>query len=386
MIERILSDQGVNFESKLLKQLCILLGTDKLHTTTYHPAGNGVTERLNKPIKPTLAKFVSAAHDDWDTFLPMALSAYNNSYHSTIKMTPYEAQFGRPSTQISDVIMHNQLPHDTKPSDVNDFTLQLRRSAEHISRMVQENTAQAQDKQKRSYDKFVKNNAQFHVGDTVKITSFRHRIGLSKSFEPKFAGPYSIGERVNDLTYKLQSPVLRPEVVHYNRMLKFHLRPTTSSPPSMPIPQPLHPLPRLDYGASIVVRRSVRLNPVPAAPPLITPATPAPDQAVVAHVDTEAAVEIADEAAAAVELADEKAAAVVPAEANVDAQDERLSIESLPVVSEPVTVTLANHPDLMLKGKPAAACPNCGQICEKKIGLTTHLRSCQTKLTPTTQP
>ena len=55
MVEQILSDQGVNFESHLFKHLCILLGTNKLHTTSYHPMCNGITERPNKTIKPNLA-------------------------------------------------------------------------------------------------------------------------------------------------------------------------------------------------------------------------------------------------------------------------------------------------------------------------------------------
>ncbi len=41
MIEKLLSDQGVNFESNLIKHLCILLGTEELHTSTYHASGNG---------------------------------------------------------------------------------------------------------------------------------------------------------------------------------------------------------------------------------------------------------------------------------------------------------------------------------------------------------
>ena len=59
MVEQVLSDQGVNFESNLLKHLCILLDTDKLHTSTYHVSGNGITGRLNKSIKPNIAKYVN---------------------------------------------------------------------------------------------------------------------------------------------------------------------------------------------------------------------------------------------------------------------------------------------------------------------------------------
>ena len=56
MVEKSLTDQGVNFESNMLKHLCILLNTKKLHTSAYHASGTGITERLNKSIKPNLEK------------------------------------------------------------------------------------------------------------------------------------------------------------------------------------------------------------------------------------------------------------------------------------------------------------------------------------------
>ena len=224
MMEKLLADQGVNFESNLLKQLCILLGTDKLHTSTYHAAGNGITERVNKVVKPNIAKYVNDDHDDWDLFLQMAISAYNNSYHSTIKMTPYEAQFGRKPVIVAEVIMNNQLPADTRIKDISEFTVALRRSAEYISEIIRENTINAQAKQKFFYDRFVKDRAQFHVGDIVKINNYRSRIDHSKAFEPKFLGPYKITKILGELNYQLESSTLPRQIVHYNRMTHFHVR------------------------------------------------------------------------------------------------------------------------------------------------------------------
>ena len=37
----IISDQGRNFESKLIVELCEMSGVKKLHTTPYHPQSNG---------------------------------------------------------------------------------------------------------------------------------------------------------------------------------------------------------------------------------------------------------------------------------------------------------------------------------------------------------
>jgi uncharacterized protein (UPF0305 family) len=80
-------------------------------------------------------------------------------------MTPYEAQFGRKPVIVAEVIMNNQLPADTRIKDISEFTVALRRSAEYISEIIRENTINAQAKQKFFYDRFVKDRAQFHVGD-----------------------------------------------------------------------------------------------------------------------------------------------------------------------------------------------------------------------------
>ena len=224
MVEQVLSDQGVNFESKLIKQLCALIGTDKLHTSTYHPAGNGITERLNRTIKPSIAKLVNDDHDDWDMFLPMVISSYNNSFHDSIKMSPYEAQFGRPPVLVHDVINGNHLPTNTKLRDISEYVTALRRSANHIAEVLRANTAAAQARQKSYYDRFTHSNATFEVGDFVKINNCRRHIGQSKAFEPKFVGPYKIAKKLGDLNYLIQSPTLRPEIVHYNRLSHYRIR------------------------------------------------------------------------------------------------------------------------------------------------------------------
>lgn len=55
--ERFRTDQGPGFESRLIKELCELTGTEKTHTAPYHPRGNPV-ERFNRTF---LSMFTSVS-------------------------------------------------------------------------------------------------------------------------------------------------------------------------------------------------------------------------------------------------------------------------------------------------------------------------------------
>jgi hypothetical protein len=170
MVEVILSDQAKNFEADLFKHLCILLGAHKIRSSPYHAAGNGITERVNKVIKPALDKFVEDAGLDWDIYLHIAINAYNTSYHSSLGLTPFEAHFGRPAVTVADVILNNRLPVGTDPKRLHEFTLSTFERAEQIRRQLLVHKESAQATYKAQYDKHVSFKPdQYHSGSLVKI-------------------------------------------------------------------------------------------------------------------------------------------------------------------------------------------------------------------------
>ena len=75
----ILSDNGVQFCSKLSVAILKLLRVRKIATSAYHPSGNGGVERVNHTMAQMLAMVVNERQDGWDTHLPHVEFAYNNS-------------------------------------------------------------------------------------------------------------------------------------------------------------------------------------------------------------------------------------------------------------------------------------------------------------------
>ena len=70
----LLSDQGSQFTSKVMGELCKCFGIDKIVATTYFPRSNGVVERLHG-ILVSLIKKTMASELDWPTQIPLALYA-----------------------------------------------------------------------------------------------------------------------------------------------------------------------------------------------------------------------------------------------------------------------------------------------------------------------
>ena len=60
------SDQGREFENKVIQELCLLCGSHKTRTTPYHPESDGLVERFNRTLLMMLAMFAGENRDDWD--------------------------------------------------------------------------------------------------------------------------------------------------------------------------------------------------------------------------------------------------------------------------------------------------------------------------------
>jgi hypothetical protein len=88
--KKIVSDRG-RFWQKLHESMDTKLN----FSLAYHPQIDGQIERTNKILEDMLRACALKHGGRWDKSLPYAEFAYNNSYHSSLKMAPFEALYGR---------------------------------------------------------------------------------------------------------------------------------------------------------------------------------------------------------------------------------------------------------------------------------------------------
>jgi len=64
-------------------------------SSAYHPQTDGQSERTIQSLEDLLRTCVLDHLGVWDEMLPLVEFTYNNSYHTSIGMAPYEALYGR---------------------------------------------------------------------------------------------------------------------------------------------------------------------------------------------------------------------------------------------------------------------------------------------------
>ena len=91
----IVSDRDPKFTSNFWKELFNGFGTNLNFSTAYHPESYGQIERVNQVIEDMLRMYVMDKPSKWEDYLHLVEYAYNNGYQASLKMSPFEALYGR---------------------------------------------------------------------------------------------------------------------------------------------------------------------------------------------------------------------------------------------------------------------------------------------------
>jgi hypothetical protein len=95
ILKTIVSDRDLKFTSNLWKGLFKGLGMNMNFSTMYHLESDGQTERVNRVIEDIMRMYVMDKPSRWEDYLHLVEFAYNNGYHASLKMSPFEELYGR---------------------------------------------------------------------------------------------------------------------------------------------------------------------------------------------------------------------------------------------------------------------------------------------------
>ncbi|RXN17163.1 Retrovirus-related Pol polyprotein from transposon 412 [Labeo rohita] len=169
--EKLLSDQGPDFESRIIKELCELIGTQKVRTTPYHPRGNPV-ERFNRTLLNMLGTLENRKKNQWQNYVKPLVHAYNCTKNEVTGFTPYELMFGRQPRLPIDLALG--LPINHQPGSHSQYVNNLRSQLQESYRLATESAKKTADRNRTRFDKHVVNST-LKEGDRVLVRNVRLR-------------------------------------------------------------------------------------------------------------------------------------------------------------------------------------------------------------------
>ena len=180
-----MSDQGRNFESELISELCKHAKVEKVHTTPYYPMTNGQCERFNSTLCNILGTLPEKEKADKKSHLGSMTHAYNCTKHPSTTYSPYYLMFGRQPRLPIDYEMG--LPIDVLGDTCSKtrYVQKLKQRLDFAYKRAREISQKHAHKYKLSYDKKVKG-SQLQVDDLVlvKRVAWTDRHKIQNKWEP----------------------------------------------------------------------------------------------------------------------------------------------------------------------------------------------------------
>ena len=189
--ESLLSDRGTNLLSFIMKDVCSLLGIEKLNTTAYHPQCDGLVERFNRTLKTMLCKHAARYGNQWDKYLSAVVWSYRNTPHEATREKPSFLLFGvdlRTPTEATYLP-----PTELSATNVSDYRRELITSLRSARRLAAENIQEAQSKYKTQYDKSSRKTS-YSTGDWVLVRFPQEESGRMRKLSRLWHGPFRVLE------------------------------------------------------------------------------------------------------------------------------------------------------------------------------------------------
>ena len=186
---KIITDQGRNFESELIKNLCQLAGVQKLMTSPYHPHTYGQCEHCNGTLLNMLGTLTPEQKKDWKSHVPALVHTYNCTRNAATGFSPYFLLFGREPRLPVDVEFGLQRGGQKGSPGESNYISQLRRLT-FAHKKARHMAQRQQAKHRELYDMKCRG-ATLDVGDLVLVKQTAWK-GIYKIQDRWESGEYQV--------------------------------------------------------------------------------------------------------------------------------------------------------------------------------------------------
>ncbi|KAJ0661910.1 putative nucleotidyltransferase, Ribonuclease H [Helianthus annuus] len=208
----IVSDRDPRFTSQFWKGFKRAWGTKLKYSTAFHPQTDGQSERTIQTLEDMLRACALEWTGNWDEYICLVEFAYNNSWHASIDMAPFELLYGR---KCRAPICWNEVGEEVIEGP------ELVRITNEKVDLAKQKLKEARSRQKSYADRH-RRELEFAPGDHVflKVSPRKgvHRFGLKGKLSPRFIGPFEVLERVGEVAYRIALP---PSLSHVHNV--FHV-------------------------------------------------------------------------------------------------------------------------------------------------------------------
>lgn len=204
----ILTDQGTNFTSNLMKRFAKQFKIKQYKTTAFYPQANGALERSHLVLIEYLKQYVNK-FTEWDDLLEYATFSYNTSIHESTGYTPYELVFGKLARQPS-----SEITSDLKEKTYDDYLYELITNIHDLQELARECLIASKIKSKYYYDKKI-NPQTFQINDQVFLLKEPKKGKLGD----QYSGPHTITDILPNGNIKILVKG-KLKIVHANKIRK----------------------------------------------------------------------------------------------------------------------------------------------------------------------
>ena len=167
----ILSDQGTQFNSELMKQFHVLCGCQGIKTSPYHPQANGTVERFHGTLKTMLRRVIQKRPKLWHQYLPALLFACRELPSESTGFSPFMLLFGKEARGPLSMLQESWTGKDNQDDEskpLYKYIFDLQNVMSETSEIAKANSTASSAKGKRYFDRKAKQRS-FQMGDKVLV-------------------------------------------------------------------------------------------------------------------------------------------------------------------------------------------------------------------------